>query len=527
MVPTLRLGGNGALALLAARSHTTSTRCSIRTLTHTSVSENRGRSYNDAIETLNSLQSSNAVVEARKKAGIKPNQVSIKDMHGYLARLGHSLADLNRLNIVHVAGTKGKGSTCAYVDSILASWQRVHGTPRRTGLLISPHLISVRERIQLNSQPISETLFTHYFFDVWEKLRQPETETIQMGSSATSERPSYARYLTLMAYHIFLEEGVDVAVIETGIGGEFDSTNLASKPAATGISMLGIDHVFVLGDTVEKIAWHKAGIMKTGSPAFSVPQVPAAEKVLQDRAREKAVGLQFVGLDSRLKGIEIKPDADFQKSNASLAIKLAETVLQKVDPEFAVKTASTTALPSEFIDGLQSMVWKGRCQIKTEGKVTWHLDGAHTIDSIKVCSHWFAQECGKKSVTSTKVLIFNQQDRKEAVDFLDTMYRIIRDNKVHFSHVVFCTNVTKDPKTKDLVNHQADTENIQALTVQNNLASKWRQIDPTASISVAPTVNDALDIARELTSGLRDVEGVEVLVTGSLHLVGAVLSTME
>ncbi|KKF92313.1 Folylpolyglutamate synthase [Ceratocystis platani] len=480
----------------------------------------------DAIETLNSLQSSNAVVEARKKAGIKPNQVSIKDMHGYLARLGHSLADLNRLNIVHVAGTKGKGSTCAYVDSILASWQRVHGTPRRTGLLISPHLISVRERIQLNSQPISETLFTHYFFDVWEKLRQPETETIQMDSSATAERPSYARYLTLMAYHIFLEEGVDVAVIETGIGGEFDSTNLASKPAATGISMLGIDHVFVLGDTVEKIAWHKAGIMKTGSPAFSVPQVPAAEKVLQDRAREKAVGLQFVGLDSRLEGIEIKPDADFQKSNASLAIKLAETVLQKVDPEFAVKTASTTALPSEFIDGLQSMVWKGRCQIKTEGKVTWHLDGAHTIDSIKVCSHWFAQECGK-DVTSTKVLIFNQQDRKEAVDFLDTMYKIIRDNKVHFSHVVFCTNVTKDPKTKDLVNHQADTENIQALTVQNNLASKWRQIDPTASISVAPTVNDALDIARELTSGLRDVEGVEVLVTGSLHLVGAVLSTME
>ncbi|KAL5611661.1 hypothetical protein BROUX41_000759 [Berkeleyomyces rouxiae] len=513
-------------SILARQS--SSARCSLRraySQTISLASESRG--YNDAIEALNSLQSSYAVIQARKAANCKPDARSQQEMHTYFARLGHSIADLRRLNIVHVAGTKGKGSTCAYVDSMLAAWQRTHGSPQRTGLLTSPHLISVRERIRLDSQPISEALFARYFFEVWDRLGRAAAEVGGDGNAGDlNTRPNYARYLTLLAYHVFLQEGVDVAVLETGIGGEYDATNLVPEPAVTGISMLGIDHVFVLGGTIDKIAWHKAGIMKTGSPSFSVPQVPIAETVLRSRAQEKDVGLSFVAQDPRLATVNIRPDADFQRMNASLAVKLTETVLRKIDAGFESKT-KPGALPAEFVDGLESVVWKGRCQIKEEEKVRWHFDGAHTIDSINVCSQWFAQECSKQNIGGPKILIFNQQDRKEAVDFLDAMYKVVTKNKVNFDHVVFCTNVIENPAKKDLVNNQVDVQGVKALTVQNTLAAKWRQIDPSVTVSVAPTVNQALNKARNLTKYLGDGEKVQVLVTGSFHLVGAVLSTMS
>lgn len=263
-------------------------------------------------------------------------------------------------------------------------------------MLISPHLIAVRERIRIDSAPISEALFARYFFDVWDRLGGDEASTATVSSDATvldgaepGSRPAYARYLTLLSYHVFLEEGVDVAVYETGIGGEFDSTNVVERPVASGISTLGIDHVVTLGNTIEEIAWHKAGIMKTGSRAFTVEQDPRAIEALRNRADEKNVSLTVLGLDPRLKGVKIRPNALFQKKNASLAVALAETVLARVDASF---TPDETHLPREFVDGLEHVVWRGRCEVLPQGKITWHVDGAHTADSLKMASRWFAEE---------------------------------------------------------------------------------------------------------------------------------------
>ncbi|KAG6027046.1 methionine-synthesizing 5- methyltetrahydropteroyltriglutamate--homocysteine methyltransferase, partial [Claviceps citrina] len=344
------------------------------------------RTYADAVDALNSLQTPYAVVEARRKAGIRPDASSMREMRAYLARIGYTPSDLNRLNMVHVAGTKGKGSTCAFVDSILSQYR-----PRlsKTGLFISPHLIAVRERIRINSAPLSEELFAKYFFQVWDRLAESSAcpEDAVPGS-----RPPYARYLALMSWHAFLSEGVDVAVYETGIGGEFDATNLVEEPVASGISTLGIDHTFVLGDTVDKIAWHKAGIMKTGSPAFTVEQVPAAAEVLQQRAREKNVSLTVLPVDDkRLECVQVRPDAQFQKKNATLAISLAEAALTKLGLLTDSGRASA-ALPDEFKDGLEGTVFRGRCEVKHEEKVSWYVDGAHTADSLKMSSRWFADE---------------------------------------------------------------------------------------------------------------------------------------
>jgi len=284
-----------------------------------------------------------------------------------------------------VAGTKGKGSTCAYVDSILSQYRRSHDIPAKVGLFTSPHLIAVRERIRINSAPISAKLFAKYFFEVWDKLE-----------TSASVKPVYFRYLNLMSYHVFLQEGVNAAIYEVGVGGEYDSTNIVERPAATGISTLGIDHTFTLGETLDKIAWHKAGIQKKGVSSFTVEQNPTAMEVIKQRAEERGVkSLTVLGNDPRLKGVKIRPDAYFQKQNASLAIALAETVMEKLDPAFC---QGKETLSKEIITGLEQVVWRGRCETKVDGPITWYLDGAHTEDSIKVAAEWFSKEAAKKLV---------------------------------------------------------------------------------------------------------------------------------
>ena len=173
---------------------------------------------------------------------------------------------------IHVAGTKGKGSTSAFIASILAQYtsSEPHSKPSKIGLYTSPHLRFVRERIQINNEPISEELFAKYFFEVWDRLEAAAKSDDTPQDEPT--KPVYFRYLTLMALHAYLKEGVDTAVIECGIGGEFDSTNILVKPTVTAVTSLGIDHTAVLGSTLPEIAWHKAGIFKHDSIAFTAPQ---------------------------------------------------------------------------------------------------------------------------------------------------------------------------------------------------------------------------------------------------------------
>ncbi|VUC37754.1 unnamed protein product [Clonostachys rosea] len=415
------------------------------------------RSYDNAIDSLNSLQTSHTAFKARIKAGIKPNASSIEEMKTYVCRLGYKTSDLDRLNVIHVAGTKGKGTTCAFVDSILSRYRTTYGVPRKTGLFISPHLVSVRERIRINSAPIPESLFARYFFDVWDRLGSAADqagveEANQANGPPLETRPTYARFLTLMSWHVFLQEGVD-------------------------------------------------------------------------RADEKGVNLKALEIDPRLRDVRIHPDAEFQKKNATLATALAETALTRL----GVLTPHQDALPDEFRKALEGTVFRGRCEIKAEDKVVWHLDGAHTADSLTLASKWFATETTGQ--TGPRVLVFNQLGRVEAIDFLKLIFAANKqENGPPFTHVIFCTNIThaQTGYRRDFVNNQYDTKEIESLTVQRRFAERWSSLDPDASIVVLPTIEQALTHVRQLGAALpTKEEKIRAFVTGSLHLVGGALGILE
>ena len=178
----------------------------------------------------------------------------------------------NALSVIHVAGTKGKGSTCAFVEHIA----RECGV--RTGLYTSPHLVDVRERFRIDGVPVSKTVFVKNF---WWLKRNIDAKCRDLGGV-----PAYFRFLTLLGFRIFAEEKVECCILEVGLGGRLDATNLVRAPVVCGITSLGMDHVEVLGDTLAKIAREKAGIFKPRVPAITSPQPEEAMAALKARATE-------------------------------------------------------------------------------------------------------------------------------------------------------------------------------------------------------------------------------------------------
>ena len=284
---------------------------------------------------------------------------------------------MNNLNIIHVAGTKGKGSTCAFVNSFLKSHGERTGFPRKIGLYTSPHLRCLRERVQIDSKPLSEEMFGKYVFEVWDRLPHHQD----------SPEPRFLQLLMLVSTYAFIREGVDVAVYETHSGGEFDATNVIQTPVVTGITTIGLDHVEQLGPAIENIAWHKAGIFKTGRPAFSVPQEHGAATVLQDRASEKGIALRFVETNPMLPAGTRALKPDVQKVNASLALALSNTFLQE-------KAAGEhrNLISTDIHKALEQFFWPGRFHQVPDGIHTWFLDGAHNELSVQNAASWFAGE---------------------------------------------------------------------------------------------------------------------------------------
>lgn len=495
------------------------------------------RTYKDAINALNTLQSNFASIEATKKLGpnVDKNKLSINEVYEYTRRLGYKPADFNRLNLIHVTGTKGKGSTCAFTESILQQYRNTStsnsNSITKIGLFTSPHLKTVRERLRINGSPIDETKFAKYFFEVWDTLSTTESDpeefpTLQPSSQV---KPMYFKYLTILSFHVFMSEGVDTAIYEVGVGGTYDSTNIIDQPTVCAISSLGIDHTFMLGTTIELITWNKTGIFKKGSPAFisSQREYPQAIGIAQERAKELGVSsLTVVNANDILPQlVKLGLAGDFQRENAALAVEIAATHLKKLG---VLSDVNLKELPEKFLTGLANTKWDGRCQvINDESKqIEWFIDGAHTLESINVGSTWFKDVSSKKS--GTRVLLFNQQNRENATDLLAKLYKISVESEggAPFDHVIFTTNVTWSlGYNADLVSLNTSKEQVDKLIIQKELSEAWKNLEQDIGRTTP------LHIFADIESGVKFVDSIEgpvqVFVCGSLHLVGGLLVVFD
>ncbi len=284
--------------------------------------------------------------------------------------------------VIHVAGTKGKGSTCAFIESVL----RHHGLT--TGLFASPHLIDVRERVRVDGMPLDLKTFSGHFWKVWDAYE-----------NSPEERPGYFAFLCIVALVAFASKPVDVIVLEVGIGGRLDATNVVRRPVACGITQLDLDHTAILGSTLTEIANEKAGILKPSVPAFTVSaQASESIKALAAAAKKRSTSIKSVEPlpDDAVLGLAGK----HQFENAALAVSLASCFLKATG---RVESASAIAR------GLAQSICPGRAQVYVQQRpgdsapITFYLDGAHTSKSLDCCVAWFRERARSNRKTFLNV----------------------------------------------------------------------------------------------------------------------------
>ena len=268
--------------------------------------------------------------------------------------------------IIHVTGTNGKGSTIAFMRELFVA----HG--KKVGTFTSPHIISIHDRICINGQPIAD----EDFIRIANQVKEMEKNLLE-----THDQLSFFELLTLIALAYFREQGVDLVLLEVGIGGLLDTTNVVTGEIAV-VTSIGLDHQETLGDSLEKIAEQKAGIFKTGKKAVIAKLAPEAELVCQRRARGLAVDLYQAGQDFTLKArdfssslarfsqLKIGLEGAYQQENAALALQ-----------SFLLFMASREEKVDEQLvrQALQETHWAGRLE-RIRPQI--YLDGAHNLPAL-------------------------------------------------------------------------------------------------------------------------------------------------
>ncbi len=291
---------------------------------------------------------------------MKTAKLGLERIQAVLAALGNPE---RACRVVHVAGTNGKGSTCAMIEAGL----RAAGI--RTGLFTSPHLIEPTERIQIDGIPVTREQFTQAF-DVVHRT----AESLDLDA-----HPSYFETVTAMAFWLFREMRIETAVVEVGLGGRLDSTNVV-QPAAAVITPIDFDHEIYLGNTIESIAREKAGILKRDAPAVFAKQRPEAAAVLEARAAElgipvtRASDAQICDLDIDARGSRFS--IRYAKDGASRSLHVHCPLAGEHQVDNAVTAALTLDLLDVSPEGIAEARWPGRLEHILPNP-DFILDGAH------------------------------------------------------------------------------------------------------------------------------------------------------
>jgi dihydrofolate synthase/folylpolyglutamate synthase len=266
----------------------------------------------------------------------------------------------NRLPAIHVAGSNGKGSVCALLESIYRH------SGYRTGLYTSPHLLHLGERVQVNRQPLSAA-------QLLEMVNEMRPVAAALVARDPTMQPSFFEWMTAMAWLVFVRQSVDITLVETGLGGRLDATNIIT-PELSIITSITLEHTDILGDTLAKIAAEKAGIIKPGIPVISGPMPEEAESVIA--AIAKARGAPWIPVSSRYASARTCPRSALpglcQRWNAAIAVVAAETLQQR----FAVNSSTIKR-------GLALVEWDGRWQSFNFGGKQVILDATHNAGGVE------------------------------------------------------------------------------------------------------------------------------------------------
>ena len=355
-----------------------------------------------------------------------------------LERLGNPQ---DQLKVVHIAGTNGKGSTLAFLAGIFRE------SGYRAGRYVSPASFYYEERFRINEENISKKDLCFYM----EKIKNVAEEMVKDGLS----HPTMFEIETALSFLYFLDKKVDVVLLETGMGGRLDATNVVKKPIATVIASIGMDHMQFLGDTLEKIASEKAGIIKEGCPVISYDNTKEVNEVIKNKAKQMHAKVTFVNsagirvLQESLNGesfsyrssdgrwyekIEIPLLGRHQINNAALALE----TLNVVKNYYCISDFQTE-------DGMRKTIWRGRIEI-LEREPMVICDGAHNPDGAKSLLSFL-----QNNFTNQRLIyimgVLSDKDYEQMVQILapaaDKIYTVAPDNPRALSSRELCNCISK------------------------------------------------------------------------------------
>ena len=341
---------------------------------------------------------------------------SLKDIRIFLDQMG---GPDRKIPAIHVAGTNGKGSVCAFMTSVLKK------AGLRTGTFISPHLVEIRERFLINGEPAEKTAFEAAF----ETVKKQAEHMVEEGFC----HPTFFEFLFYMAMVLFAREKVDVMVIETGLGGRLDATNVLESPKVCVITSISRDHMQYLGNTVSEIAGEKAGIMVPGVPVIYDGNDPDAAGVMREHAEKLGCpyyelkredteihkitkdGIRFSLKDETYGDtvFDIPFIARYQVMNAALAVK----TIQVLEDQIPVSLEALKA-------GMAKTRWQGRMETVLPGVI---VDGAHNEDGVEK----FVETAEHFQKEFPLTLLFSAVDDKDYTDMIRTIC-----SRIRFRHVI-------------------------------------------------------------------------------------------
>lgn len=421
---------------------------------------------------------------------------TVEDTRSFLHRLGDPDAGLR---ILHVAGTNGKGSVCAYMRSVLEA------AGKRVAVFTSPHLVDVRERFCIDGEMIGREAFLAAFSEVYETL---DWQALEAGEGY---HPTFFEYLFFMAMLFFSGACPDYCILETGLGGRLDATNAVAHKEIAVITHISFDHVEYLGHTLAAIAGEKAGIIQAGAPVVYADTCPEVQQVIRDRAQllsadahpvskldysfsknsNKNIDFSYISRYYGSVSLQIPTFARYQMENCSLALRALEILAERDGKE------SLQLTPEIIKRGVAACFWPGRME---EVRAGVYVDGAHNVDGIRA----FLESVAADGHRGSRHLLFGVVRDK---DYPAMLQLIIASG---------------------LFEHLSIVQPNNARAVSTDSLRQILDVYPGTTAVQYPSVTAALqELLAERTASEMSSSAERIYIAGSLYLVGEVKAILQ